>query len=97
MFGSGISVSVPACGGCAWRLRAQRWGRLLAIVLLSAVVLFFVWPWINDVVAKPLRKWAAMLLIVLCLSPVFVWHALFAPAVDIAAFTEPQSTLRPIW
>jgi hypothetical protein len=88
MFGSGFAVRVPACGSCAWKIRTQRWGRLLTMIALAAVVIFLIWPHIDGFVPRPLRRWAAMLFTLVCLAPWFLWEAFVPPAVDITAYAS---------
>jgi hypothetical protein len=88
IFGSGFSVRVPACGECAWRLRTQRWGRLLATVLIALIVVFLIWPNLDAFVPRALQTYAAMAIVLLCLAPWFLWEAIMPPAVDITAYSR---------
>src|SRR6185369_4611192 len=56
MFGRPFSVSVPACAGCAWRIRLQRWGRFVVFIVLTVVVVFLVLPYIQPHVPRPFQK-----------------------------------------
>ena len=55
---------------------------------LTVAVLFmtFLWPHVDDFVARPVRKWVAMGMILICLAPHFLWELLFPPAIDITAY-----------
>jgi hypothetical protein len=86
MFGSWFSTRPPACPRCAIRIRFQRIGSLLLTLAIAAVILFFVWPHSDDFVARPVRKWAAMGLLIVCLSPYFLWEFFFPPSIDITAY-----------
>lgn len=46
----------------------------------------FVWPHVDDFVARFLRKWVAMGLILVCLAPYFLWEIIYPPAIDITAY-----------
>jgi hypothetical protein len=50
--------------------------------------MYFVWPYLDDFVARPLRKWVAMGLILICLMPYFLWETIYPPAIDITAFAN---------
>lgn len=87
-FGSWYRVKVPACKTCAFRLQARRQGAMVVCLILTAVVVFFLAPWLTPLVAKPLRRWVLMIGVLLCLSPFFLWEVLFPPAFEMTAFTD---------
>ena len=88
MFGRGFSTHAPACAGCGWRIRFQRVGGVLLTLAIAGVFLFFVWPHIENFIARPIRKWVAMGLILVCLAPYILWEMFFPPAIDITAYSE---------
>lgn len=88
MFGSSMSVRVPACRGCGWRIRIQRTGSTIAIMVFAFLFLFLVWPHLDDFIPRAFRRWAAMGAILLCLSPWFFWEVFFPPSIDITAYSE---------
>jgi hypothetical protein len=88
MFGRGFIAHVPACASCGWRIRCQRVGGILLTLVVAAAFLFFVWPLLDDFVARPIRKWVAMGLIFVCLAPYFLWETFFPPSIDITAFPD---------
>ena len=88
IFGRGFSTRVPACHSCSWKIRAQRLGGLLLTIMIAALFLFFVWPYLEGAVAPSLRKWVAMGLILICLAPLFIREVLWPPAICITAFKD---------
>jgi len=88
MFGRGFTVHVPACSRCGWRIRCQRVGGILLTLAIAAAFMFFVWPHLDDFVARSIRKWVAMGLILVCLAPYFLWEVLFPPSIDITAYPD---------
>ena len=88
MFGRGFTTNVPACAGCCWRIRFQRVGRVIVTLAIAAGFMFFVWPYVDDLVARPIRKWVAMALILVCMAPHILWEILFPPSIDITAYSE---------
>lgn len=88
MFGWAFKVRVPACSRCGWMIRFQRIGSLAATLVLAGVFLFLVWPHVDDFVARPIRKWVAVGMMMLCASPWLLWEAFFPPAIDITAFSK---------
>ena len=87
-FGSRFSVSVPACRGCGLRIRIQRIGGTVAILVIAALFMFLVWPHLEDFIPRAFRKWAAMGLLLLCISPWFLWEVFFPPSFEITAYSE---------
>ena len=55
---------------------------------VACLFLVFVWPNLDELVARPLRKWVAMILILVCLAPYFFWEILWPPAIDITAYKD---------
>lgn len=90
-FARGHVVQAPACYECGRRIRWQRRGGLLLTMVVAVLVLAFVWPFFDDFVARAIRKWLAMGLILVCLVPYFVWETFFPPAIDITAYPERVS------
>jgi hypothetical protein len=88
MFGRGYTVHVPACSRCSWRIRSQRVGGFLLTLAVAAAFMFFVWPYLNDFVARSIRKWVALALIIVCLLPWFLWDTIFPPSIDITAYRD---------
>ena len=87
-FGKVVRVDVPACRRCAWKIRLGRWWSAAAFVVAVCLVLHFVWPHVDDVVAPPFRRWARIGLVLLCLSPWFLASVLFPPPIDITAYQQ---------
>ncbi len=71
-FGQGFTTQVPTCRSCGWKIRVQRMGGILLTLTLAALFMIFLWPHIDDFVAKAWRKWVALGLILFCLTPYFV-------------------------
>lgn len=88
VLGRGFTTHVPACAGCSWRIRFQRVGSFVITLAVAALFLFLAWPYLNDLVARPLRKWVAMALMLVCLCPYFLWEVFFPPSIDITAYSE---------
>jgi hypothetical protein len=86
IFGWGFTTRPPACAKCAWRIRAQRVGGSIVALLVAALFMTFVWPHVDDFVARSLRNWVAMGMILVCLAPYFLWETFFPPAIDITAY-----------
>lgn len=87
-FGLGFTTRPPACTKCSWRIRAQRVGGLLLTLVIASVFMIFLWPQVDDFVARSLRKWVALGLIIVCLSPYLLWEIIYPPAIDITAFKD---------
>ena len=88
MFGRGFTARIPACRSCGWRIRVQRVGGLICVVVFGFFFLVLVGPYLEGFVPRSLRKWVAMGLLLLCLSPWFLWEVLFPPAIDITAYSK---------
>ncbi|KAA5538019.1 hypothetical protein FYK55_27770 [Roseiconus nitratireducens] len=86
IFGWGFTTRAPACKKCARLIRAQRVGGLLLTLLVAGMFMTFVWPHVDDFVAHALRKWVALGLILICLTPYIFWEIVFPPAIDITAY-----------
>ncbi len=50
--------------------------------------MFLVWPHVEDLVARPVRKWVAVAMMIVCVSPWFIWELLFPPSIDITAYSK---------
>ena len=55
---------------------------------IAAAFMFFAWPYIDDFVARSIRKLVAVVLILVCLAPYFLWELFFPPSIDITAFSD---------
>lgn len=88
MIGRGFTTRVPACAGCSWRIRFQRVGGLLLTLAVAVAFLFFVWPYLEDFIARPIRRWVSMGLILVCLAPYIFWEMFFPPSIDITAYSK---------
>jgi len=86
VFGWGFTTRPPACTKCALLIRAQRVGGLILTLVVAASFMVFVWPHVDGFVARSLRSWAAMGMILICLAPYFLWETFFPPAIDITAY-----------
>lgn len=87
-FGRGFKVDVPACAGCAWRIRLYRMGGLAIAMGITLIFLFFIWPQFREVFGRGYRNYVAMGMILICLTPYFVWEIVFPPAIDITAYSK---------
>ena len=83
-----VSVSVPACRRCVWWIRMSRWWSAILTASAAFLVLYFLWPHVDGVVARPLQRWAKMGLVLLCLSPWFWWGIYFPPPIEITAYRK---------
>jgi hypothetical protein len=81
-------VKAPACAACSWRLHGNRFFTLLVTILLVVVAIWIVWPMFADMVPRSVRKWAALGLGLVCLSPFILIQVFFPPAFDITAFSD---------
>lgn len=88
MFGRGFVTHAPACSGCGWRIRIQRTGGFFLTLAIGTAVMFLVWPYLDDFVARSLRKWVAMGLALASISPYIFWETFFPPSIDITAFSD---------
>tara|TARA_R110002073_G_scaffold36582_10_gene106513 strand:- start:4467 stop:4736 length:270 start_codon:yes stop_codon:yes gene_type:complete len=61
---------------------------MLFTLVFAALFMAFLWPHLDDFVARSLRKWVAMGLILVCLAPYFFWETFYPPAIDITAYTD---------
>lgn len=66
----------------------QRVGGLLVAFTIAGLFLAFVWPHIDDFIPRALRKWVAVLLILICLLPYVLWETFWPPSIDITAFSN---------
>ncbi|MCC9658827.1 hypothetical protein [Rhodopirellula halodulae] len=57
-------------------------------LVIAALFLAFVWPHIDDFVARPFKKWTSMILTIVCLAPYFLWETIWPPAIDITAYKD---------
>ena len=87
-FGERFSVRVPACKSCAFKLQARRWGALVLFAILAFFVLGVLDPLISPHVPKPMRKWALMISVMICLVPLFLLEIWFPPAIDLTAYSD---------
>ena len=79
---------IPACWRCGVRIRVQRVGGLICVVVFAFFFMVLVGPYLEGFVPRSLRKWVAMALLLLCLSPWLLWEVLFPPAIDITAYSK---------
>ena len=86
--GSPVTVRVPACRGCKWRLHGARLASLIFTVALTITVLTWLWPSIGSSVPERWRKLASLGLVGLCLSPWILARVFFPPAFDLTAFAK---------
>ena len=87
-FGSGVTVTAPACVECGWRIRIQRIGGVLVTAIIALAFLFLIWPYVEDLVARPIRKWVALGLCLICLAPYIAWEIFFPPSFEITAYAK---------
>ena len=88
VFGWVFTTNVPACRSCGWKIRVQRIGGVVVTFAVAILFMIYLWPHVEDFVARPIRKWVAMGLILLCLMPHFLWELLWPPAIDITAYKD---------
>ena len=88
IFGWGFSTRPPACASCAWQIRLQRVGGLLLTLLVTGLFLTFIWPLLDGFVPRLVRNWVALVLVLACLTPYFLWEVFFPPAIDITAYRK---------
>ena len=87
-FGWLFSTKVPACKACRFWNRIQRVGGWIVVLALSFAFMWLVWPHIKEFVAIPFRPWVAVSLILVCVSPYFLWGVFFPPCIDVTAYRE---------
>lgn len=88
MFGQGFTTRPPACRKCALPIRIHRIGGTVLGLMVAVLFMIFVWPQLDDFVARSLRKWVALGLVMVCFSPYLLWESIFPPAIDITAFKD---------
>lgn len=88
ILGTPHSVRVPACRGCAWRLKLRRWGSMLALIGFCSLVLWLFGDRIAQAVPRPFARWAYMGAILLCLIPCYSISAFFPPPVDTTVYSN---------
>lgn len=88
MFGKPFTVKAPACANCSWKLHANRLMGCLLATALVVIALWIVWPMFEDIVPRAVRKWAAMGIGLICLSPLILTQVFFPPAFEITAFSD---------
>ena len=89
--GRSVKVDVPACHECAIRIRIFRWGDTFVVLIIAFLVMFLIWPFIDEMVARPLRKYVALGLTLVCAAPWFFWQVIFPPPIDITASKDSIS------
>ena len=57
MFGRGFTARIPACRSCGWRIRVQRVGGLICVVVFGFFFLVLVRPYLERFLPRALRKW----------------------------------------
>jgi hypothetical protein len=87
-FGESFTVRAPACASCGWRLHLQRLAGLLVTIGLVVVALWLVWPLVSEQVPRAARKWIALGLALICISPQIIWRTLFPYPFDITCFAD---------
>lgn len=88
LLGRFVVVKAPACRWCAWKLHALRFLSLVVVIIVSAIVIIWVGPMMNEFVPRHLRKYAQLLLVLICLSPYFLFQIYYAAPFDITAYTD---------
>jgi hypothetical protein len=86
-FGPRFTAEVPACGACRVRMRRQRWLRFLisaAFVVAGVSIAMSLLKWYHG----PFKKWLAMGITLIFLTPLILWETLFPPPVDLTAYAE---------
>ncbi len=86
-FGRRYTAHAPACWDCARRVRLVRWVRTIVTWCLTLVGVFLAMK-IMGGYRGPFRKWFALLVAFVCLTPWFFWQVFFPPAIDITVAAE---------
>jgi hypothetical protein len=50
--------------------------------------MWLVWPQVKDFIAIPFRRWVAVAMILVGVSPYFLWEVFFPPSIDVTAYRE---------
>ena len=60
----------------------------MVTILIAFLVFVFVWPLVDEFVAKGFRRWVIVLLFLVCAIPYFLWIVFFPPAFDFTVFAK---------
>lgn len=66
-------------------MRIQRWVSYLSWAIIVVVLVLFLYPKVQAWVPRPWDRWAAVGLIIACISPLAFWEVLFPPVFDVTA------------
>ncbi len=87
-FGSRPKLRVPACRGCAKRMRAERWGRetlsWVGLFIMVGVV-YLVLDALGLLPSGPLRRWAIAGIFLVVVIPAAMVTMFFPPVLDATA------------
>ncbi|MFK7818247.1 MAG: hypothetical protein AB8G99_05995 [Planctomycetaceae bacterium] len=56
--------------------------------IIAGAAVFFIWPHLENVVARPFKRWVMLGLGVVCLLPQILAEMYFPPAIDITAYSD---------
>jgi hypothetical protein len=87
-WGMPFMVKVPTCRSCGWRFQTRRLVGMLIAFAVVTVVYFWVWPLLQDVVPKGLKRWTIMGLAIACMLPFVFFEIFFAPSFQVTAYSE---------
>lgn len=82
-----FAVQAPACGKCRARFLHQWWSRWLLNVAIVFSAVFLIAPWFSEW-PRPVRKWVALGVVLLAVSPWFLWQLFFPPPLDLTVYTD---------
>lgn len=80
-------VRVPACKSCARRMHRTRALQLLLTTAIAAAGVALA-IWILGSYAGPFRKWLAVGIVIVFMSPYILWGVFFPPAFDMTCFAK---------
>jgi hypothetical protein len=87
-WGTPFVAKAPSCTWCAWRLHGLRILSLVVTVAICVLALWLIWPHLKDLVPRPIQKWAALALGLICLLPQCAFEIYFARPFDVTAYRD---------
>ncbi len=87
-FGKPFVAKAPACTLCGWKLHGIRLLSLLVTIGIVVVILWLIWPHLEDAIPRELRKWVFLVLALTCLAPQLVFEVYFARPFDVTAYAD---------
>ncbi len=86
--GARFSVNVPTCEPCRGKMIRQRWVRLAVEAIFVAVGVSVAVYVLGGSLRGPLKRWLALLIVLLCMLPWFVWELVFPRPIDLTAYAH---------